>query len=446
MRCFSRLWLVAALGLLLTWAALVPAQVRPGDADKLGSKADVDEFNGNNRRLDFDNYMKGIRTPSGDEAKKVFELAARVYVFRLTWFDSIQRSPELMDKTRGDFKRVIGFATLPDSVKNNQDAVKLWSPMLVAVFKQVLDLPIEKNRLSCLNAAILLPDLAKLKHPEIADLLVTLLEDPKKHDAIKIWAAQGLTEFFPAVEFDVVQKKGDKAAEQRKETELKRVNALLKFVTRQWSPDKDTPPREVDAFRYVRRMALKALADARVPAIVADPKGQKLEGAVAPVFLAILEKGRYSPEPTLAERIEAAIGICRIQVSATSAYQPNEGIYRVGTLLVEVADRYKNDYNQFGGKGAQVKSVPILPWKHHAKRLQVALAELGDSVKGDVLRTDAAENVRKLSNPALQLLGAMQRHEANFSAKDLADVVNTLRPKSAEVFKGLSAAAAPSGE
>jgi hypothetical protein len=325
----------------------------------------------------------------------------------------------------------------------------------VSAFKQILDFPFDNNRLSCVNAAVLLPDLAKLKRPEIADFLVTLLEDPKKHDSIKLWAAQALAEFFPATEFDVVLKKGDQAAELQKQTDLKRVNALLKFVTRKWTPAKDASKGEIEGFRYARRMAIYALADARVPVIEADPnpKAKKLAGAVIQALLPILDKDAYTaaygdtPEPSLAEKIEAVIAIGRMKVQPNSAYQPDEGIYRVGTALVEVATAYKIDFNRFAGKGAQLKNIPsILPWKRDGRRLQMALADMADSVRNDAARVSAWDNARKLQSAALPLLNAMQAGQANFNAQDLADVVKTLRPsQSTQLFKGISTAQASNG-
>jgi hypothetical protein len=444
MQRFPRLFLVASLGLLLAYATFVPAQLRPGDAKQLGSKTDLERFVGV-VKIDFDNYMRGAKPPSGEEAKKLFELASQYYVFRVTWFLASGRpNPEVMENVRGAFKRVIKLAI--DNADKNQAAVKLWTPMLVSDFKEVLDLPFENNRLACVNGALLLPELAKLKRPEIADLLVTLLEDPKKHDAIKRWAAEALTEFFPATEFDVVLKRGDKEAERKKQADLKRVNALLGFVKRKWNPSKNVSKEEVEAFRYVRRMTIRALGEARVPVIEADSKTQKVQGDVIHALVPILTKGAVAPEPTLPEKIEAAIAISRMRVEPNSAYQPDEGIYRVSTVLAELAVAYNNDYNRFAGGGA-VKSIPVLPWRYHARRIQLALGEMVDSVKSDPLRTTAAVNARKLQSESQSLLNAMQEWKANFNAQGLADVSKTLRPPaSAQIFKDIKTAPASSGQ
>jgi hypothetical protein len=437
MRNLSRFWLVAALGLFVATGVL-HAQ-RPGDIEKLGLKKDFDDFKGN-RQVKFRNYLLGKDVPSGEEGRRILQLATIVYVGRITWFDSTQRAREYMEQARTDFRNEIGIAV--QNADKNQEAVKVWTPSLLSAFKQILDWPFNNNRVSCVNVALLLPDLARLKRPEIADFLVTVLEDPKKHDSIKLYAAQALTEFFPATEF-VFLNKGDKAAEGKKKTEVKRVNALLKFITRKWDPAKDVPKEEVDGFCFVRRTAIRALAEARVPAIEADPKTQKLEGDVIQALLPIL-KGEVTPEPTLAEKIEAAIAVSRMKVDPNSAYQPDESVYRVGTALVEIAIAYTKDFNKF--KGAK-DGVPILPWKIHAKRLQLALGEMYESVKNDSSRTTAAANAAKLQNASQSLLNAMQSHQANFDAKVLADAVNTLRPpESAPLFKGIKAAPTTNGE
>jgi hypothetical protein len=453
MRCLSGLVLVATLGILLTWATFAPAQVRPADPAQLGNTTDQAKFKGA-KAGEFDNYLRGVKQPS-KETKELLELGSHVFIFQFTWFPALaQKRPDLLENGRNLFKNKISLAI--QNADKNQETVKMWSPILVSTFKQVLDLPIDDNRLACLNVALLLPDLARLpaRRPEIADFLVTLLEDDKKSDLIKRWAAEALTEFFPATEFDVVLGKGDAAKEKQKQTDLKRVNALVKFVTRKWTPPKDASKGEIEGFRFVRRKVIEALGKARVPVIEADQKTKKIQGDVIQALLPFLDPEAYTkeygdantPEPSLAEKIEAAIAISRMKVHPNSAYQPDQGIYRVGTVLAEVADAYKKDYNRFAGRGND-KIAPMLTWRVYAARIRAALAEMVESVRGDALRTTAADNARRLQEKSQQLLDAMQadRARVSFNPQDLADAAKAMRPSSGVIFKGISTPSASGG-
>ncbi len=426
----SRSWLpVSLVVLFFASAPSVPAQDK-----QLGEKADADRFSAGLRNQ-FVWLLKGKQAPA-EKDKKIFDLASRFYVYRVTWPFTVQRDRQAMEDVRKDFKREIDFAAQPEG--DNRETLKQIAPLFAARFKEVFDLPAEANRLALLNAALMLPDLARLKQPVIADLLVSLLEDPKKHDSVKLYAAKALAEFFPATEFTFLNQK-NKAAEAKRNVDLRRVNALLAFVMRKW----DESQADKEAFRYVRRVALRALAEARVPAVEVDEKMKKVSGPAVQAYLAVLKNDGLVPEANIAEKLEAAIGICQMKIDPTvEIYQPQEGIYRVGLFLVELGTFYRTDHNAFAGQG-KIKSAPRYPWKLSGKRLSSALAEMVAAVKNNPnkLHQDAAERARKLEKAAIPLLVSMQGHTLAYNIKDLAEAVTALRPETPQVFRGIEISA-----
>src|SRR5207249_725537 len=99
------------------------------------------------------------------------------------------------------------------------------------------------------------------------------------------------------------------AQAKRKESDLKRVNSLLNFLTRK-TPQNVTP----DAERFLRRQAIRSLAQTEAPAVEID-KTNKINGPVAYGLLRALARNKeaLNPPPTLNDRLEAAIGICMLR-------------------------------------------------------------------------------------------------------------------------------------
>src|SRR5262249_9230220 len=147
--------------------------------------------------------------------------------------------------------------------------------------------------------------------------LVYLLTDnaKAKHDVIKMYAAHGLREYFPVAPLVEAEDIPD-AQLRRKEKEVKYVDALIKFIERK-PADKLTEP-EQNAVRFLRREAIESLAQAQAPMVML---GKDVEGPIAPTLLKVLAPNSgLDPAPGLAERIEAAIGICELKYSKVPDY------------------------------------------------------------------------------------------------------------------------------
>jgi hypothetical protein len=374
--------------------------------------------------------IKGER-PFQDSDKRNVELAAKVLVWRMSW-PLKNTDNKFMDDARKEFDQEINALLDKENRNKNKDYRKVFAKYLVGCFKDVFNLPFEANRVGHLNAAILLPKLARLQEEEIGDFLTALIRDPKQNDAVKLYALKGLAAFFPAYEWTLggaiapKDNNGNAIPAAQKQKYIDRLQAVIDYIDRTWESSR----ADDDAIRFLRREAIRTLGQAQVPAV--EVNNQKVSAPVAKSLLRVLDpKGGMEPSPSLQEKVEAAIGICQIKVIPNTLYIPDEGIYRVGTFLVDFANAYKKDRGEFFG-GGKTRKLPSIPWKIQSERLLQAL-------KLQVKNNDI-KNAQRLLDSAQPYLNAMKSHAEIDSPKELGAVVNSMRPKSAEIYKGVKAA------
>src|SRR5262249_52373327 len=153
------------------------------------------------------------------------------------------------------------------NAKVNRDFVHQMGPHFAKAFKAVFDRDFLPNRQGSVNAALMLPALAKLKQEEVGDMLKDLINDPKVHDAIKIHTVRALREFFPVKTLDNADNLKDQKVADKKKRDLERIAALTAFIERKWPTPQDK--QELDAIHYLRREAIISLAAADAPALCA---------------------------------------------------------------------------------------------------------------------------------------------------------------------------------
>lgn len=410
-----------ASSLFLACAAFL-LQVGAAGAQQLTNNEELKAFNA--VEFQFRSAVMAGQQPAND---KQCELASKFYVLRVTLVENAS-DPKKMNKVLEDFENLL--APVQANAKINRDAVGKLAPHLVNRFKEVFALDINANRLALVNAAIMLPQLAKFRHDDIGDYLATLVGDPKLHDAIRVHAAKGLREYFPARPFlklDLNQP-NTKQMEARRDREIKRVDALLKFIVRPM-PATITDPYEIEGLRYMRREAVTTLAMAGVPAVSAL-KG-KIDGPVAVGLIKVLAK-KVEPEPSVAERVEAAIGVCHF-TKYVEEYDPKIGVYLVGEAISDMLGEYKKDMANIQLKGKERKPT-YFAWRILAKRLEFALGDLGANTKGskDVKLTQDAQALDALTRPMLKSIanGDPIDREVEFRA-----MVQKMRPNTKTLFK-----------
>jgi hypothetical protein len=216
--------------------------------------------------------------------------------------------------------------------------------------------------------------LAETGIDEIADALTAII-DGKYEDAVKLYALAGLKNLYDA-------KFGDRVKDETRET--KSLQALINFIQRKPPFDTNSKPLdEVEALRYVRREAIRALGQARVPAA---GKERQVDAMPALELLRIVTNtATIDPRPSLSERVEAAVGLCQMQRRfwpERSEFQSEYAAHQVGKFVVEFANEYDKERGQ----------TSATDWKHLAYRLTQGLAELKNETDGKFPYVDQVVN------------------------------------------------------
>jgi len=415
-------WRISAAG-LLGLTLLVLAGNRLGAQGQLASMKDLTDEHFK-VYIRFGNLVSGQAQPNAGD-KEVMEKETKYLILRFH-----AGKPDEVQKFQRDFRDVVTRAVNLPKDRNNSEFLREVGPVLAARFKEVLDLPFNANKHPIVNVAPLLADAARLKSPALGDYLADVVASKDGHDVIKLFAARGLREFFPAACVSEIDEPLEMKKLQRKQTDLKRVNALVGFIERK-VPDGMSQP-EADGWRYLRREALASLAQAQVPAVYVS-KGKPIEGPVAPLLLRVLAKN-MTPEPGLGERLEAAIGICGVKFNEKfrplTEYNPEPGLYLVGRFLVDFANEYNKDTPNI-----RVKRAPLLPWRIESRRLELAVKDFANHAKGSAIEKLARE-LESLAQPVLKVTGEGRGNQPD-KLPALRQFANTLRPKMPPDAKGV---------
>jgi hypothetical protein len=393
---------------------------RGGDSDVRLNAPKLDDAD----RKHLQDLQSGKRAFEGRD-KDFLEKVAQWFVYQLT-YDEYQFK-KLTD-TSASGQHITMKTLVDDACKHIliPDPKKPWGPQqerymqefskaLIGAIKNVLEkhVPIAQ-----VNAGIILARLGETGIEENADAMAEIIAKDQYEDYVKLYALTGLKNLFKANE-------GFKDEERLKKT----IKALSEFLFRKpvFDPNK-TPPEEVEAFRYVRREAVRALGQTRLPAI-GKPKAPDYRPALD--LLKFMRGDGVPLEPSLSEKVEAAIGLCQMQIKVGDnyKYQPEYAAHYVGRLVVDFATRYDEKRGETSG----------IDWKHCAHRLGQALA---------TLKTDAAGKNRYVDELTSRCSSVLNSIHAGNRAEHLAlnDWLN--RPVEAkELFKGMpDSKAAPEPE
>jgi hypothetical protein len=402
------------------------------NGQQLGDATLKDQFESRDIAKRRGELLRGDASPQGAEDKKVMDVMAKWYFYRVTWSSKNESNPKEMAKYHEDLENLV--ATLLSSTTAAKTKVfkeKLGEPM-AARLRDVFKLDFAENRSAIVNAALMLPVVAKLKQDEIGDLLVELLNDPKQHDAVKVYAAKAMREFFPLQMVTA----GVNPDEKKLKREMARVQALVNYINREGraAPASD---EELAVVHFLRREAIASLARVGVPALSAlKKKGEfEIQGPAAEQLLRVLmRKGdkAYKPPMSLPERIEAAIGLCYLKDTPDkdAAYDASASIYAVSQCFVDFAVEYSRDLTGIAaGRKKPAKDakdnpdlkIPKLPYKALAERFKQATTELATSTKG----TPAYDKARILQRDVATIADSINKY--NSIENDLTPLRNTFK-------------------
>jgi hypothetical protein len=337
---------------------------------QLGSSNEVEQAF---RRFDpvIREYLAGNKQAVGPnvmEATDAATAAARWFVWRLTHFSKRdQGDREYAAKIVRNFKSdFMDAATRPEYTAQNKAFMQIFNQQMIVAMKELLALDFKTYTEAQINGCLMLPILAQSGDDTFGNYLVELLKDAKLHDALRVHVLKGLRSFFAARPPFL-----DEDAQKVNQQDAERVAAVMAFVVR--PTPKDLSPEELEAFRFIRREGIKALAQTRMPAEVVDKTGVKTPAALVLMKLLAPEKNDINPPTSLSEKLEAAIGLCRMNLKLVK-YQPDATVYLVGKVLTEFAAKYREDEPNVIKGGSD--RPPLMPWKYHAKRLELALQEM----------------------------------------------------------------------
>jgi hypothetical protein len=414
------------LGIALLFAGAGPSWAQEGQA---GTKKELEDAwskaRGRNKAL-----LDGSDQPKkGDEA--VAKAVAQWFIFRITHkaaYDPAEVHKSFAAEVASAWDKKFG-----GQAKDNRKYINSYlGPALVASMKEVMTRnPATKDASTAINAAMMLPTMARLKADPIGAYLAELIDnkDGTTHDLVQLYALKSLREFLPIFAFyDDYETDGKinlNAVLAKKPHDIKNVDALTKFIERPVNVAGMTPG-QIDAVRYVRREAIITLAQAGAPAVAAIKKAGKVEGAVAPTLLKVLVKGKggLQPPASLHEKIEAALGLCMMKHANMPEYNPEIAAYLIGQTLVEFVGEYNKDLANIVTK----KTLPGHAFKADANRFLVGLKEFAKNA-------GALDAAVKLNEAAPLILRKMTNYDP-VNDGELRRQVQSL-PKSRSPFKTL---------
>lgn len=399
-RAARRFLVSASLGIVLLWGMIGLGR---SEEKQLGSADIVNEFN--KSRKEREELMRGDRQPQGKEDKKLIETTARYLVYRVTWKAKNEANLKEMEGYHSqlwDFvKAVQGYGGKEG--KNKAFIDQLGKPFADAL-KEVFVIDFKDNRAGVINAALMLPVIATLKQEPVGDLLADLLNGKEYHDAIKVYAAKAMGEFFPARLWKFQDDPKDPTLKKKLERDTARLDALVSYIKGKSTDTLDESERDV--IRYLRREAIISLAKIGVPAIKSMSKEGKVYGPAAYELLRILIKGdgALDPPASLSERVEAAIGLCHLKYQLGDNdyinYDPNLAVYGVALCFLDFASEYSKDFANLNArkKNPGGTKEPTMAWKIQAERFKAALDDL--ATRNTQPGTKANDNAKALRDGA----------------------------------------------
>jgi hypothetical protein len=380
--------------ILMLVAALVVAQEKSApekpDNDKPTDKpvAPGIALTAESLRLDEGKLLPAHRIPlarlrNGDvefsmdeqERRKLLEQVARFYAYRLTHENPMYTTPnalrEHMDqlaKTVLPFARALELSedTPPEQTRRvRQYAIELARAFVPALLRVLQD-PRPIVRINAMRMAYLF---AERGIGEIYPVLLYPLEKypidaSAAHQSERYWAIRGFGELFHAV----ASNRDPKRIILPPEIVTRAATLIERWLTWAYHLDpaltKTWPPEEQAGWQSFRRAGLRALAHLRRPLL--DPANPKT-GRVAEIFLQVMKAdpaAKFSPQPSLAEKVEAAAGLLALLPDAKGPYQSDYAFHEVGRFVAELITQANADT-----EGRQ-------PWQFYAALLRARLLEV----------------------------------------------------------------------
>ena len=399
MRWFSSVGLLAVVATLMVELGHIRAQNLNEGWNKLEEK-----YSAGPRNLAL-GFLKGARVdPNERSHQEAIDLLAKTYTYGV-YLRKLETQPNAIAKDFDAFSSEIDKDILKARDQQSmqtfaeifRDKVHLHA-LEVIQFKDAR--PIHK-----LHNARVLAEIAKLGQPELAATLIKLLKDAQQTDGVHYYMLKGLTTLIPHLQ---------------PPQQAKCAVALVEFLEQQKGLHKNATQEETEGYRVLRREAVRALAKTHTPAI--DDK-------VRPALVLARFAGndeRIQPPPRIDERVEAAIGLARMQVPPKDRqYQADYAAGQIAKCLGAVAQAASSELSNRDVN----KDTRMHPWRILAASLKEALDDLKK-------HNEKSPYVVKIADKGTQLLNQVMRGEQIGNNERTWWTSSDSDPKSKELFQG----------
>jgi hypothetical protein len=380
----------------------------------------------------FESLHKGEQ-PITEANKAILDHGAQWFAYRLTWSEFHDPQPGSKN-LHAICNEALAQIVDPKAGRPSPNVLQFkeeFEKRFVVRLQEVT-----KNRLLAarVNAAIILARLAEKGCEESADALAEIIKDPAESEGVKLWAFRGLGRLFGLGY-------GDNGTPMKnKEREARSIAALIDYVTAKPKLPENAAPEEVAAVAYVRERAIAALGQTRLPgvAIPVDKKTVKIGQTTALILLKVMRGDGQPKEPTLAEQVAAARGVCHLQAKLLEQYNPDYTAYQVGRFIADFCRQYgEADHNIDTNKKQ-------LAWKSMAMQLSQGLKEL-QKEGGNRESAEYIEKMTKLADQVLQDI-IVGPPKATPDRRALATWLDQNLPKHATLYQGVASATVNSAD
>lgn len=315
------------------------------------------------------------------------DVNARFIAYRVTQ-PEFQQEPGKMDGVFREFESILKqFHARPKSLV----ATNFLSRLLERS-REVLPNSVPIARINAVRMQSMIPselnscDLLgrKTLPDQLMENFVNIVEKAPD-DGMRLHALKGIRETYKVIRPLALAKSASERVTLKPETEARVAEALAKIIETPRIYPPDAPVEVTEGYRVLRREAIKALAQSRVP--IAGAKGR-----TAFLLARMATANDIKPEPRFDERVEAAIGLLNMRPLPND---PNEfnleaNSYAFGVFLVEFFQKFstRNDNDQ----------EKLLPWKIYAARINDGFDSLKQEVKNPYVDEMASKIVGGLND------------------------------------------------
>ncbi len=187
-------------------------------------------------------------------------------------------------------------------------------------------------------------------------------------DGVKYYALKGIIDLFKL--------SPPKGAELTPKNQTDIAAALDQFIMKPLQFPNGVADQELEGARSLRREAIRALAQLKLPEI-GDQRP-------ALVLLKVVANDGLSPEARSDERIEAAIGLTHMKIDPDKGYQPDYAMYYIAVYLGDLA------------KGIQTQTEKKHAWKIYAARMTDGLSGMSARAKNEYVTKTAEKCIKEI--------------------------------------------------